>query len=239
MLPLVAHFFFGIPLPLSPFLMIVICMFTDLCGSVTMILEKPEADLHVSYPRNKRRDRLVDWRLLVHCYLFMGNLQSLAAFVNFFWNMTSAGNFSVSTLIYAWDWGTEGYAGLTAAAQQQLLSDAQSAYFMTLVVCQLSNLLSNRRRRVPYFFNANKTPEALTAQRLISKRLIAAVVVELFIVVIVTCVPTFNSIFATSPVGAKYWAAAFGFALLTFLIGEARKWCIVLFPNSFIAKVAW
>jgi sodium/potassium-transporting ATPase subunit alpha len=42
MLPVIANVFLGVPLPLSPFLMIVICILTDLGPSLALVNEKPE-----------------------------------------------------------------------------------------------------------------------------------------------------------------------------------------------------
>jgi hypothetical protein len=68
----------------------------------------------------------------------------------------SALGFSPSDLVFAWEWGEEGYAGKTNAEQLAALAVGQSAFFITLVICQLGNLLSTRRRRLPYFY----TPKA-------------------------------------------------------------------------------
>ena len=43
--PVLLNVFFGVPLPLSSFLMIIICVFTDLLLSLSLIMEKEEFDL--------------------------------------------------------------------------------------------------------------------------------------------------------------------------------------------------
>ncbi|RSL97536.1 hypothetical protein CEP52_010871 [Fusarium oligoseptatum] len=46
--PVILNVFFGVPLPLSAFLMIIICVFTDLFLSLSLIMEKEEFDLFVA-----------------------------------------------------------------------------------------------------------------------------------------------------------------------------------------------
>ena len=50
------------------------------------------------------------------------------------------------------------------SAQAEILAVGQSAFFVTLVVCQLGNLLSTRRRRMPYFYKPKAPPLALQLQ---------------------------------------------------------------------------
>lgn len=44
-LPVIANVFLGVPLPLSPFLMIVICILTDLWPSLSLVSEQPEDNI--------------------------------------------------------------------------------------------------------------------------------------------------------------------------------------------------
>lgn len=42
-------------------------------------MEPPEDGLLLRKPRNIKKDRLADWRLLVHAYGFLGVIESLCA----------------------------------------------------------------------------------------------------------------------------------------------------------------
>jgi sodium/potassium-transporting ATPase subunit alpha len=59
--------------------MIIICVVTDVSPALSLVYEKPEADLLLRKPRNRRTDRLVDAKLLLHAYAFLGILESLTA----------------------------------------------------------------------------------------------------------------------------------------------------------------
>ena len=71
-IPVVLNIYFGIPSPLSAFKMICICVLTDMSLSLAMMLEKSEGDLLKKPPRKVCQDRLVDMKLLLFSYFFLG-----------------------------------------------------------------------------------------------------------------------------------------------------------------------
>jgi sodium/potassium-transporting ATPase subunit alpha len=83
--PVITNVAFGIPQILSSFLMIIICCLTDCAAAITLAYEKPEADLMLRPPRNPKKDRLVNTRLIFHAYFFVGLLQCFLSFTMAFW----------------------------------------------------------------------------------------------------------------------------------------------------------
>jgi sodium/potassium-transporting ATPase subunit alpha len=69
----------GLPQALSNIQMILICVVTDVLPALSLVMEQPEADLLLRKPRNRKKDRLVDGRLIFHAYFFIGVLESLTA----------------------------------------------------------------------------------------------------------------------------------------------------------------
>ena len=59
--------------------MILICVATDVLPALSMCFEPPETGLLSRPPRDVKKERLADWRLLVHAYGFLGILESLCA----------------------------------------------------------------------------------------------------------------------------------------------------------------
>lgn len=51
-----------------------ICAVTDVLPALSLIFEKPEANLLLRKPRSRQHDRLADWKLLLHAYFFLGLL---------------------------------------------------------------------------------------------------------------------------------------------------------------------
>jgi len=73
------HRFSGLPQALSSIQMIIICVVTDVLPALSLVHEKPEADLLLRKPRDRKKDRLADRKLLCHAYFFLGILESLTA----------------------------------------------------------------------------------------------------------------------------------------------------------------
>ncbi|KAJ1299935.1 hypothetical protein OPQ81_005376 [Rhizoctonia solani] len=82
---------FGLPQILSSFLMIVICCFTDCLAATALAYEKPEADVLLRPPRVIGVDRLVDWKLIVQSYGFIGFMETLASFAMSYWYLERNG----------------------------------------------------------------------------------------------------------------------------------------------------
>jgi sodium/potassium-transporting ATPase subunit alpha len=121
---------FGLPQILSSFLMIIICCCTDCAAATAIAYEKPEADVLTRPPRNPKKDRLVNWKLILHAYGFIGVLETTASFAMSYWFLQRNG-VSFSTLWFGF--GTKP-AGMSDAEYENLLNHASSIYFVNLVV---------------------------------------------------------------------------------------------------------
>lgn len=145
--PVVTNVAFGIPQILSSFLMIIICCLTDCAAAITLAYEKPEADVLLRPPRNPRKDRLVDTKLIFHAYFCVGLLQCFLSFTMAFWYMERKGIPFTAMWLKFGDYDAQydpEYIAETA-------NTASSIYFVTLVVMQLFNLLATRTRRLSIF----------------------------------------------------------------------------------------
>ncbi|PSN70416.1 calcium ATPase [Corynespora cassiicola Philippines] len=228
--PVVTNVAFGIPQILSSFLMIIICCFTDCAAAITLAYEKPEADVLTRPPRNPRKDRLVDTKLIFHAYFCVGLLQCFLSFTMAFWYMERRGipftamwlKFGNMDPQYDPDYVTS------------VTNEASSIYFVTLVVMQLFNLLATRTRRLSLFQQPpifNKETQNLL--------LFPAMVFAIVIVFIFCYIPDLQRTIATTQVPVEHWflPAAFGMGLL--ILDEARKWAVRLWPHGIFAKIAW
>ena len=81
LMPVVLNVLTGVPQALSSFQMIIICVFTDVSPALSMVNEKPEADLLLRRPRDRKKDRLINWRLLLHAYFFLGMIEAVTSMV--------------------------------------------------------------------------------------------------------------------------------------------------------------
>ena len=231
-LPILANFFLGLPLPLSAFLMIVVCMLTDLCPSLALVKESAESDIMKRRPQRRSAAHLVNWRLLFHAYALLGVIESCCAFLCWFWYFHEHG-FPASSLFLAFDSYTDGYRGYTQAQLDDLLYTGQSIFFVSLVIMQFFNLLSTRTRYVSFFAH----PPFHGPSR--NLWLFAAMSVSTLIAITITQVHAFNDLFHTRPVPVKYVMPALGFGGFLFLFDETRKRFVQRYPTSTAAWLAW
>ncbi|CAG8664856.1 1168_t:CDS:1, partial [Paraglomus occultum] len=147
LVPVLVNVFLGVPLPLSTFLMIAICVLTDILPSIAMMYEAPESDLLTRQPRNPRKDRLVNWKLLVQAYLCLGMMETFFSHLMFFFYMHQYGGFTPSDLLLAYDKWSDGYKGYTVDELNEFNWTGQSVLFVSLVVMQVfGNIFATRTR---------------------------------------------------------------------------------------------
>ena len=107
--PFLAFITLQIPLPLDTVLILLIDLGTDMFPAISFAYETPEADIMKRPPRDSKRDRLVNRKLLFFAYLEIGIMQCIAAFFVWFRVMESFG-YPASTLttLGAYDnWGKQ------------------------------------------------------------------------------------------------------------------------------------
>ena len=104
--------------------------FTDCAAATVLSYEKPEADVLLRRPRNIKKDRLVNWQLVVHAYGFLGVMETLASFAMSYWYLQRKGiRFSDLWLSYG-----DLPSSIDPDYYQQHLNVASAIYFVNLVV---------------------------------------------------------------------------------------------------------
>jgi sodium/potassium-transporting ATPase subunit alpha len=128
--PVFTNVIFGLPQVLSSFLMIIICCFTDCAAATVLAYEAPEADVLLRRPRKPKVDRLVDWKLMLQSYGFIGVIETLTSFAMSYWYLQRSG------IPFGDLWFQ--YGSLPDSIDQDYanarLSEASSVYFVNLVV---------------------------------------------------------------------------------------------------------
>ncbi|KAI9276500.1 hypothetical protein BC943DRAFT_284971 [Umbelopsis sp. AD052] len=233
--PVLWNIFLGIPAPLSSFLMIIICIFTDLAPScLGMVFEGPESDLMLRRPRNPKKDKLVSWDLLGQAYFFMGMMEMICAHSMFFFYMYKYANIPMYRLAYCYENWADGFMGHSIDELNHFVSVGQCVYFVTLVIMQLfGNLFASRTRRLSVL---QKNPFWGPSRNL---RIPIAMCISIAIVIIILYVPFFNNVFQTAPIPLEFWFIPIPLAIGMLLMDETRKLLVRSYPKSFIAKIAW
>ncbi|KFY01801.1 hypothetical protein O988_02526 [Pseudogymnoascus sp. VKM F-3808] len=146
--PVLMNVYFGFPLPLSTFLMIIICVFTDLFLSLALIMEKEEFDLLELPPRKAKKDHLINLKIYAQSYLFLGVMETVCAHAMFFLYMYKHAGIPFHALALAFEDYSEDFYGYTTAELTHFNTVGQSVYFVTLVFLQWGNILSIRNKRL-------------------------------------------------------------------------------------------
>ncbi|KZV66047.1 sodium-potassium ATPase [Peniophora sp. CONT] len=222
LMPILLNVLIGVPQMLSNIQMILICVATDVLPALSMCFEPPEHGLLSRPPRDIKKERLADWRLLLHAYGFLGILESLCAMSMSFWFLQRRGvPFSSLAL------GFGNWPGLT----NDLLFEAQNIYFFTLVLMQWGNLLATRTRKTSIL----KMPPSWT----INRAVIPAALLALCIGIFFSYVPAFHSVFQTHDIPVEYFFLPMAFGLGLLVLDEVRKLANHRFPGSLLAWLAW
>lgn len=232
--PVLLNVFLGVPLPLSSFLMIIICVFTDLFLSLSLIMEKEEFDLLSLPPRNHKRDHLINLKIYAQSYLFIGVMETLCAHSMFFLYMYKYAGIPPSGLFLAFEkYNTDGYYGHTADELAYFNTVGQCVYFVTLVICQWGNILSIRNKRM----------SILQADPFRKERrnpwLLLSMIISLAIAIFVTEEPGIQSLFGTASVPLEFWFIPLPLALGILIMDELRKLVVRTRPKGWLARIAW
>ncbi|QIX01269.1 hypothetical protein AMS68_006786 [Peltaster fructicola] len=204
--PVITNVVFGLPQVLSSFLMIIICCFTDCAAATALAYEKPEADVLTRPPRNAKKDRLVDFKLIFQAYGFVGLIETLTSFAMAYWYCQKQG------LYFSVQWFGFGAlpTGMSADTQTNILNTASSIYFVNLVVMQWFNLFALRTRRRSVLAHS------------MNWYLVPAVIFALLIAIFFLYVPNFHDSLGTSTVPVEYWFLPMGFGMGLLLLDEDK-----------------
>ncbi|CEP09916.1 hypothetical protein [Parasitella parasitica] len=244
--PVLVNAFCGTPLPLSSFLMIMICCFTDLFPCLALIMEQQEFDLLSMKPRNPKTDHLINLKIYLQSYVFMGSMQTICSLSMFFTYMKSATGLGWSDFVGTYSsgpwgtpenptWGNDPSTGAPLTSDQftQINYTGQCVTFVTLVILQWGNILSIRNRRLSII---QADPFRQGRRNL---WLFVGMLCSLIVAIIVTEVPWIQQTLLTSSVPIKHWLIPIPLALGILIMDEIRKLLVRTFPKSIIAKLAW
>lgn len=202
---------------------------SDIIPAVSMCFEKPEEGLLTRKPRDVKKDKLVDWKLCLHAYGFLGIIESLCSLAMGFWYLQRRG-YPFKDIVFA-------YGGLPdhldSAGWQEAVNRGTSVTFFTLVFMQWFNLLATRTRRRSIF---QQNPFYGPKRNL---WVIAGMAGSLGMLFFFSYPPFFQKAFLTRGVPVEYVFLPFAFGSFILLADEARKWANRRYPAGILANIAW
>ncbi|KAG1740586.1 hypothetical protein EDB19DRAFT_1707719 [Suillus lakei] len=227
-----ANVLLGMQIPMNSYQQVCYCITNDVIMSISLMYEKPEWDLMQRKPRNARTDRLTDWRLFFHVYLFYGLMLWPCAMAMWFLYMNQQGLSFYNVILTFNQWGNTPQ-DYSSEQLLQFVDVGQCIYYVTVAIGQYGTLLSVRNRRV----------SILQSNPLWGPRRNLLVLVGMAGTVLICIVnlygPGFQQVFGTRPIPGMFWGLPFTFALGILLMDESRKAIVRKYPQSFIAWLAW
>ncbi|EPT05834.1 calcium ATPase transmembrane domain M-containing protein [Fomitopsis schrenkii] len=224
--------FFGMQLPLSSYLQVCFDVLNDVVMSITLMYEKPEADLMQRKPRNARTDRLANWRFFIQVYLFIGLMMWPCCMSMWFLYMHQQGLGFYDVLLVYNKW-TDGYKGFSIDQLTHFVSVGQCIFYVSMVISQYGGLLAVRNRRVSIL---QSNPLWGPRQNL---SVFAGMAGTALVAIVSLYGPGLQRVFGTAPIPAMFWGIPFAFAAGILLMDEIRKLLVRAYPKSIIAKMAW
>jgi magnesium-transporting ATPase (P-type) len=195
--PYLAFSLFKIPLPLTVIQILAVDLGTDMVPALGLGADKPAAG-SMSKPPRPAREKLIDVRLLVRSYLFLGVVEAVAAMAVYFFVLYEGG----------WQWGESLTKGDTLYLQ------STTACLSAIIVMQIVNVF------------LCKSPERSVFHRSVfdNKVILWGVVLEIALILMIDYTPWGNLIFGTAPIALNAWLIMLPFALALLLLEEGRKW---------------
>nr|WP_234892905.1 cation-transporting P-type ATPase [Sinorhizobium fredii] len=195
--PYLAFVLFGIPLPLTIIQILAVDLGTDLLPALALGAEKPHPDIMARPPR-PRTERLLDHRLLLRAYGFLGLFEA------------AAGMTAYSFVLWQGGWAF----GEPLAAHAALYLQATTACLVAIVLLQIVNVFLCRDERISLF-----------AQTSLGNPLIfVGIAFEIGMILAVVYTQPGNALFGTAPLGWQAWLFVGPFAAAMLVSEEARKW---------------
>jgi calcium-translocating P-type ATPase len=196
MIPYIIYVVFNVPLPLTVMQVLAVDLGTDLLPALALGLEPPEPGIMDKPPR-PRSERLLDWKLLLRAYGFLGMLEAAIGMAAYFWFLTSNG----------WKYGDQ------LDPNSLLYHQATAITFVAIVVSQVFNVFAARTDRESVF----------KVGIFKNKYVLVGILYELVLASILIYTPLFQRIFTTGPLGLKEWGFLWMIAPVLLIAEETRK----------------
>jgi sodium/potassium-transporting ATPase subunit alpha len=192
---------------------------------------KCESDIMCRLPSIRKKAHLLNLKLLVHAYLFVGNLECFSAFFCCCYYWIDNGVPFYSLMFTYENFGVNPPIDSSSDQLNEMINVSQSIYYSSLCVFQFFNFFGTRTR---YTSILEHNPIWSKGQNLY---VFCAIIISTGIQLIFTRVRWFNEVFGTAPVPIKYVMPSIGFGIVWLLIDEFRKLYIRNFHVALLQKL--
>ena len=239
-IPILLNLAFGIPLGLNAILILAIDIGTELAPAISLAYEKAESDVMSRPPRNAKTDHLVTAKTVTYWYLMAGAWEVLTCYLAFFLVFN---HYGIAPHYLPWSDKNNHFSGTTNnddfytddgtlyddETQKSILAEAQTAYWVTLTMCQFFHIWMCKTRVLSVWTHGWFDNVLMDY----------GVCVELAIIFIIAFIPADNFFQNKSFPGFVWSIFLVGWAGL-FLLNEPRKWLIRNYrTNKLVDFLAW
>jgi len=203
--PFIAFVFSGgrIPLPLTVMQILAVDLGTDMVPALGLGADLPEPGLMDLPPRN-RNAHLIDLKLLLRAYCWLGAFEGIFSMVAFYWVYWTRGFFGVWMPLPGPETAPVLYATATAATLSSIIPE------------QIGNVFACRSERASVF-----------TMGFFSNRLILlGIACELVLIAAIDYLKPLQMVFGTAPLRLTDWVFFFTITPTLLLCEEGRKWLV-------------
>jgi sodium/potassium-transporting ATPase subunit alpha len=190
----------GIPLALNAVQVLLIDCGTDIWTAIAYAVQPPEANLMLQSPRHPRFEKLVNWKVLVYSYCYLGQLQMILCWVFF---LATPG---IIMMI-----GKEAYSEEDKATHAR----GMTSYYWTLVLAQIGAAISTSTKTQNVFGRGG--------YGFPNRPLNCLLLLEIVLALNVMYRPSLNEIFITAPLSTPQLLLPLLAIPIICLVDEARK----------------
>ena len=220
------------PLPLSAFQMVCICVLTDIGPAMSLILEKPEKVVLKRPPRSKK-DLLINWKLIGHAFLFIGLMQTFFSHLSFLLYLKWYGSFDANQVFFTFiNWGS--HLNYSRKQLDEFLYTGQTVTFTSLVIMQVFGHIFCTRTNFKSCFQKPslywRNPQILW--------MFASQLVAILLLILIVFLPFINSLFNTRQIPVEFFFIPLIYCVIIFMADELRKMFVRKEMFCF-SRIAW
>lgn len=229
--PFLVFILADVPLPLGTVTILCIDLGTDMVPAISLAYEAPESDIMKRQPRNPKKDKLVNERLISMAYGQIGFMQAAAGFFVYFVIMAENG-FMPSTLLGIRSrWDSKAVNDLKDSYGQEwtyfhrktLEYTCHTAFFVAIVVVQWADLIICKTRR-----------NSIVHQGMRNHILNFGLVFETALAAFLSYCPGMDKGLRMFPLKFNWWLPAIPFSILIFVYDEIRRLILRRNPGGWV-----
>jgi len=231
--PFLAFLVCDIPLPLGTITILCIDLGTDMVPAISLAYEQAESDIMKRMPRDPKKDKLVNNRLIGMAYGQIGPIQACAGFFSYFVIMGESGFWPATLQGIRKDWDSKSVSDLkdsygqewTYAQRKALEFTCHTAFFVSIVVVQWTDLMVCKTRR-----------NSLIHQGMMNHYLTFGLFFETALAAVLCYCPGLDKGLRMYPLRWTWWLVPLPFSVAIIVYDEIRKYLLRCHPGGWLEQ---